>query len=331
MNKSRHELPATIQNLVNSNNPFAIVQGHRKEEAHIFTGNVIDCELVDDIPRRTLDTEPGKVVYDALGMVPYSQIRELGYECHEDESKIRCMQIREQMRVGISDLLNAIPNEEINMERKMEFEDEDAEYEEIVRNIIDREIGEGNASTVVICSKAVGKIANMSPLKALNIFKKLLLNEYGAYMTFFFFDGTQYFIGASPERHLAVNNGMVGMNPISGTFRKANGEIDLEAFIRFLKNPKEINELFMCMDEELKQMAEMCNEGGRIIGPSLKEMAHLVHTEYQLVGKSDKSVRELLKLSMHAPTVTGSPRGSASGIISNYENSPRGYYSGEFS
>jgi phenazine biosynthesis protein phzE len=52
------------------------------------------------------------------------------------------------------------------------------------------------------------------------------------------------------------------MNPISGTFRKAKYEnyTDFKKdFILFLKDQKEINELFMCVDEELKMMSKICS------------------------------------------------------------------------
>jgi phenazine biosynthesis protein phzE len=52
------------------------------------------------------------------------------------------------------------------------------------------------------------------------------------------------------------------MNPISGTFRKAkyNNYSDFkENFVEFLKDQKETNELFMCVDEELKMMSKICS------------------------------------------------------------------------
>jgi len=310
--------------------PFAIVQGALKDEAYLLSGPVVSCDSVDDIPRRTCLSRGENILCDTVGVIPFSQIRELGYEAKEDDTKIRCMQVKEQTRVEIGDLFVAIPDEPIRTEGGFDSEDSDEEYADRVRRIIEEEIKEGNACNVVISANITGNIEKMSPLKALNIFKRILRDEFGAYMTFFFFDGEQYHIGASPERHITVRDGSVGMNPISGTFFKEDGKIDREKFIRFLRDPKEINELFMCMDEELKQMSTMCERGGRIIGPVLKEMSHLVHTEYHLEGRSNKDSRGLLRSSMHAPTVTGSPMESACHIISEHEHEPRGYYAGEF-
>ncbi|MBU0766443.1 anthranilate synthase family protein [Patescibacteria group bacterium] len=320
---------AIINGFCDNPEPFAIVQGAKKDEAYLLSGPMVSCDRVADIPKRTCLSRGENIICDTVGVIPFSQISELGYEAKEDDVKIRCMQVEEQTRVDIGDLLVAIPDEPIRTENGFNSEDSDEEYADKVRRIIEEEIKEGNACNVVTSANITGKIEQMSPLKALNIVKRMLRDEFGAYMTFFFYDGEKYHIGASPERNITVRDGSVGMNPISGTYFKEE-KIDRERFIQFLRDPKEINELFMCMDEELKQMSTICEKGGRIIGPALKEMSHLVHTEYQLEGRSNKDSRESLRLSMHAPTVTGSPIKSACHIINKHEQESREYYSGEF-
>lgn len=68
--------------------------------------------------------------------------------------------------------------------------------------------------------------------------------------------------------------------------------------------------------------------GGQVLGPRLKEMAHLAHTEYELRGRTSLDVREVLRETMFAATVTGSPVQNATRVIRRYEGSGRGYYSG---
>ncbi|MBB5123186.1 anthranilate/para-aminobenzoate synthase component II [Streptomyces eurocidicus] len=75
-------------------------------------------------------------------------------------------------------------------------------------------------------------------------------------------------------------------------------------------------------------MARICTGGGRVVGPYLKEMARLAHTEYLIEGSTDRDPREILRETMFAPTVTGSPLESACRVIDRYEESGRGYYSG---
>ena len=84
----------------------------------------------------------------------------------------------------------------------------------------------------------------------------------------------------------------------------------------------------MVVDEELKMMSAVCSDGGRITGPHLKEMSRLTHTEYVLRGRSKLDPRDILRETMFAPTVTGSPMQNACTVITRHETTPRGYYSG---
>ncbi len=82
----------------------------------------------------------------------------------------------------------------------------------------------------------------------------------------------------------------------------------------------------MVVDEELKMMCDICHEGGQVLGPFLKPMTHLIHTEYLLAGRSRRDVREILRDTMYAATVTGSPVENACRLIKQYEPEGRGYY-----
>jgi phenazine biosynthesis protein phzE len=84
----------------------------------------------------------------------------------------------------------------------------------------------------------------------------------------------------------------------------------------------------MVVDEELKMMGQVCHRGGRLVGPRLREMARLAHTEYLISGETDLDVREILRATMFAPTVTGSPLQSACQVIARHEGRGRGYYGG---
>ena len=86
-----------------------------------------------------------------------------------------------------------------------------------------------------------------------------------------------------------MHGGDVRMNPISGTFRLRRSATPAERkarLLEFLADEKEIYELFMVVDEELKMMCDICHEGGQVLGPFLKPMTHLVHTEYLLAGRT---------------------------------------------
>lgn len=73
-------------------------------------------------------------------------------------------------------------------------------------------------------------------------------------------------------------------------------------------------------------MCDICTEGGQVLGPFLKPMTHLIHTEYLLAGRTTRDVREVLRDTMYAATVTGSPVENACRLIKAYEPEGRGYY-----
>ena len=190
------------------------------------------------------------------------------------------------------------------------FETSDDDYAEVVEAIIRDEIGQGEGANLVIGRHYRAVVADWDAAKALTVFRRLLERERGAYWTFCFFTGDRYLIGASPERHVSVHGGDVRMNPISGTFRIARraGPTGCKSrLLDFLADEKEIYELFMVVDEELKMMCDICHEGGQVLGPFLKPMTHLVHTEYLLAGRTSRDVREVLRDTMYAATVTGQP------------------------
>jgi phenazine biosynthesis protein phzE len=162
---------------------------------------------------------------------------------------------------------------------------------------------------------------------ALALWGRLLRGEPGAYWTFLIHTGERTFIGASPERHVSLDDGVAVMNPISGTYRYPDGGPTTSSVLEFLADGKETNELYMVLDEELKMMSRVCDDA-HVVGPNLKEMAHLAHTEYRIVGHSHHDVREILRETLLAPTVTGSPVQSACRVIAKFEPGGRGYYSG---
>ncbi|MBO4259400.1 chorismate-binding protein, partial [Streptomyces griseorubiginosus] len=135
-------------------------------------------------------------------------------------------------------------------------------------------------------------------------------------------------VGASPEVHVRMSGGTVVMNPISGTYRYPADGPTPEHLLDFLADGKEIEELSMVVDEELKMMCTVGDMGGVVVGPRLKEMAHLAHTEYELRGKSSLDVRDVLRETMFAATVTGSPVQNACRVIERHEVGGRGYYAG---
>lgn len=304
--------------------PFAIIKRKQDVNAFVFYGKVKELNNLADIPRK------GNKTFETISAIPFSQIKEKNFYVIDKGAKILCMEIDSWKEISVKKILKILPSENIELINDIKYNLSDEEYEKTIQKVID-EIKNGEGANFVIQRKCYGKIKDMNVNKGLTIFKNLLENEIGSHWTFIYYTGKNFLIGASPETHISVKNGRVKMHPISGTFRKEkykNLKNLREKFIDFLNNKKEINELFMVVDEELKIMAKICDKGGMIIGPILKEMSALIHTEYLLSGRSDKDIIDIIRESMFAATVCGSPLESACRIIGKYENEDRRYYSG---
>ena len=302
--------------------PFALVRREGADELELFTGPVDTVERLADIP-----LPPGTPGARTLAVVPYRQIAERGFACVDDGAPLECLQVREHRRIPLAEALAALPDQPVRTEGAA-FDVTDEEYARIVQRVLAEEIGRGEGANFVIHRVLNATVQGAPLLAALAALRRLLVAERGAYWTFVVHTGTRILVGASPERHVSVDDGLVMMNPISGTFRSSGEAPDTAALLRFLADPKEVEELYMVLDEELKMMATVAEHGGQVIGPYLKEMSHLAHTEYLLAGRGTRDVREVLRETMFAPTVTGSPIENACRVIARHERRGRGYYGG---
>jgi phenazine biosynthesis protein phzE len=307
---------------------YALIRLRGAAGVTVLSGVRHDLDLIADVPLEQGPPPPGRR-FDRLLCIPYRQVRERGFEAHDARTPLTSITVTSEADVPLTRLLDELPDEPIETEGAGGFETTDEAYGEIVEQIIKHEIGNGEGANLVIGRTYRTRLADWGHAKALTVFRRLLERERGAYWTFCVFTGDRWLIGASPERHVSVHGGDVRMNPISGTFR-LRGHTDPDerkrALLDFLADEKEIFELFMVVDEELKMMCDICSEGGQILGPYLKPMTHLVHTEYLLAGHSHRDVRQILRDSMFAATVTGSPVENACRLIKAYEPTGRGYY-----
>ena len=316
---------------------WAAIRLRGADTVTLLGGRVSEAASLLDVPLESGVPDPGRR-FDRLLAIPFRQIAERGFQAHDDGSPLVVVDIDSEVDVPLSDALGALPQGEVEFTDRGGFETSDAEYGAVVEAIIRDEIGQGEGANLVIGRNYRGVVADWDVNRALTVFRRLLERERGAYWTYLFFTGDRYLIGASPERHVSVRAGDVRMNPISGTFRiprqltQDGSPVPLKslkpALLDFLADEKEIYELFMVVDEELKMMCDICHEGGQVVGPFLKPMTHLIHTEYLLAGRTRRDVREVLRDTMFAATVTGSPVENACRLIKDYESVGRAYYAG---
>ena len=314
--------------------PFALLCRHEAERGGhdpaaepILDLLIGEPDDVHDVARLADLPLPAPGMPPVFAMVPFRQVAELGYAHHDDGAPLRYLQVRECHELTRTEALEVLPTDDIPL-TATGFDLDDDAYTEVVKRVIADEIGRGEGANFVI-RRELRAVQPVPPVRAaLAVLGRLLRGERGAYWTFAVQLGDLTAVGATPERHLSAASGRVVMNPISGTFRYPPGGPTRDQLLAFLADRKEVEELFMVVDEELKMMSRLAVAGGQVHGPLLKPMAHLAHTEYLLTGFSDADVREVLRESMFAATVTGSPVQNACQVIARHEGGGRGYYSG---
>ncbi|MET9087527.1 anthranilate synthase family protein [Streptomyces sp. NPDC004237] len=308
-----------LTQLLHDDRPFALLRrrtpGHDENTVEVLVGPVTAHDRLADLPE------------EGLALVPYRQIRERGFDVRDDGTPLLVLSPSVVCHIPLDEALAALPAHDVHVAAGAFDVDDDA-YAEIVGRVLREEIGRGEGANFVIRRTYQGEIPGFGRADALALFRRLLEGERGAYWTFVVHTGDRTLVGASPEVHVRMSGGTVVMNPISGTYRYPAEGPTPEHLLDFLADGKEIEELSMVVDEELKMMCTVGDMGGVVVGPRLKEMAHLAHTEYELRGRSSLDVREVLRETMFAATVTGSPVQNACRVIERHEVGGRGYYAG---
>ncbi|MBO8199350.1 chorismate-binding protein [Streptomyces smyrnaeus] len=329
-----------VDRLLNSHEapPFALLRRTAPDSrepgpVELLLGSVREVDQISDIPLADPLPRSGGGP-QALALVPFRQIRERGFACHDDCTPLRVLVVEESHVLETEEVLAALPNEPITL-RNAAFDLDDDAYASVVERILREEIGPGMGANFVIRRDFTARLDSYGTSTALALFRRLVSAEAGAYWTFCVHTGPaaaggdgRTLVGASPEAHVVVRDGDVVMNPISGTYRYPPTGPDSAGLLTFLEDRKEIDELHMVLDEELKMLCAVADSQVRVHGPYLREMAHLAHTEFELRGRSSLDARDVLHRTMFAATVTGSPLENACRVIRRYEGSGRGYYAG---
>ncbi|CAL9400699.1 Isochorismate synthase MenF [Streptomyces sp. enrichment culture] len=313
------DLDPHLARLAHDDRPFALLRrrtpGRDHDTVELLLGPVAAYDRLARLPE------------ESLALVPFRQIRERGFDVRDDGTPLLALTPEERYEIPLAAALAQLPAHDVRVEDGG-FDTGDEEYARIVGRVLEEEIGRGEGANFVIRRTYEGRIPGFGRADALALFRRLLEGERGAYWTFVVHTGERTLVGASPEVHVRMSGGTVVMNPISGTYRYPAEGPTPEHLLGFLADGKEIEELSMVVDEELKMMCTVGDMGGVVVGPRLKEMAHLAHTEYELRGRSSLDAREVLKETMFAATVTGSPVQNACRVIERHETGGRGYYAG---
>jgi len=140
-------------------------------------------------------------------------------------------------------------------------------------------------------------------------------------------------VGASPEVHVRLTDGLVEIRPIAGTRKRgANHDEDLALEKELLADDKERAEHLMLVDLARNDIGRVCRFGSVKVPEMMviERYSHVMHIVSQVEGQiaPDKTAYDLMRATFPAGTVSGAPKIRAMQIIAQYEPSQRGIYAG---
>jgi anthranilate synthase component 1 len=140
-------------------------------------------------------------------------------------------------------------------------------------------------------------------------------------------------LSSSPERLLAIRDGVVSTRPIAGTRPRGATLTDDEALIRsLLDNEKERAEHVMLIDLERNDLGRVCIGGTVMVDEymSIETYAHVHHIVSNVRGRLRDAVSptDAIRALFPGGTITGCPKIRCMQIIAELEDCGRGAYTG---
>lgn len=163
-----------------------------------------------------------------------------------------------------------------------------------------------------------------------NVYRALRSINPSPYLFYFDYGNFKIF-GSSPESQIVIKNGVAGIYPIAGTFRRTGNDLaDSELAQKLLNDPKESAEHVMLVDLARNDLSR---NSETVQVESFKEVqyySHVIHLVSKVTGKlrPDTTSLRMVADTFPAGTLSGAPKHNAMQLIDQYENTNRSYYGG---
>ena len=204
-----------------------------------------------------------------------------------------------------------------------------ARYEEMVAQAREH-IAAGDIFQVVL-SQRLSRRTDAHPFA---VYRALRMLNPSPYM--FYFDFGAYdlqVIGASPEMHVRLEDGIASVRPIAGTRRRgATEEEDAGLADELLADPKERAEHVMLVDLGRNDLGRVSDYGTVTVRDlmAVERYSHVMHIVSHVQGRlrAGMDAYDLLRATFPAGTVSGAPKVRAMEIIEALEGERRSLYAG---
>ncbi len=204
-----------------------------------------------------------------------------------------------------------------------------AHYEAMVREA-KAHIAAGDIFQVVL-SQRFSRRTSAHPFAVYRALRMLNPSPYMFYFNFAPLD--LQLIGASPEMHVRLEDGVASVRPIAGTRRRGANHAEDEALAaELLADPKERAEHVMLIDLGRNDIGRVSEYGSVKVRDlmTVERYSHVMHIVSHVEGRirPELDACDLMRATFPAGTVSGAPKVRAMEIIEELEGQRRGLYAG---
>lgn len=202
-------------------------------------------------------------------------------------------------------------------------------FEEIVTQAKEH-IAAGDIFQVVLSQR----LSRRTAAHPFAVYRALRMLNPSPYMFYFDFPGhDMQVIGASPEMHVRLEDGVASVRPIAGTRPRGADEADDRVLQEELKDdPKERAEHVMLVDLGRNDIGRVSEFGSVEVRDLMvvERYSHVMHLVSHVEGKLRQGLDafDLMRATFPAGTVSGAPKVRAMEIIEDLEGQRRGLYAG---
>ena len=202
-------------------------------------------------------------------------------------------------------------------------------YESMVRQA-KAHIAAGDIFQVVL-SQRFSRRTSAHPFAVYRALRMLNPSPYMFYFNFAPLD--LQVIGASPEMHVRLEDGVASVRPIAGTRRRGSTPAeDVALATELLADPKERAEHVMLVDLGRNDIGRVCEYGSVHVSDlmTIERYSHVMHIVSHVEGRIRPGLDayDLMRATFPAGTVSGAPKVRAMEIIEALEGQRRGLYAG---
>jgi para-aminobenzoate synthetase component 1 len=243
---------------------------------------------------------------------------------------------KETVKIGIygnidstrifQEIISIIPDKNVIEKPVLKSSFSKEEYLKTIEKL-QQHILRGDCYEICFCQEFFAENIEVDPV---NVFKRLNEISPNPFAAFYKL-GEKYLLCASPERFLKKTGNCIISQPIKGTSKRSDKNIEAEkSFLQ--KDEKERAENIMIVDLVRNDLSKICTEGSVSVKEFLKiySFPHVHQMISTIQGKlrEDVSFGKILSATFPMGSMTGAPKKRVMELIEKYEKTKRGLFSG---